>query len=180
MKAFIFDTETDGLISSRLMPLDRQPQVIEFYGALVDLDTGEVMDEFESLVKPLNEIDEKTKAFKKVGITNAMVADAPRFASIAPTIKAIIEGSPLIIAHNASFDKEMMDIEFERIGETIQWPRVLCTVEQTGHLVGYRLSLTELHKYLFKGKKFHDAHRAKNDVQALIACCVELRKRGVL
>ena len=37
MKAFIFDTETTGLVKNRTIKLDDQPEVIEFYGALVDL-----------------------------------------------------------------------------------------------------------------------------------------------
>ncbi len=179
MKALIFDTETTGLISTRLVPLDKQPEIIEIYGALVDLDTGEIKHEFESLFKPQTPINEESKAHKKVGITNKMVENELFFSTHAHGIKTIIENAPLVIAHNVAFDKEMVDIEYERLGTTIKWPRVLCTVEQTVHLCGYRLSLTELHKHLFK-KKFVDAHRAKADVAALIACCVELHKRGTI
>ncbi len=179
MRALVFDTETDGLVSCRLIPLDKQPQIIEIYMALVNFETGEIEDEFDSLVHPETPINEESKAHKKVGITNEMVKDAPFFKTIAPTVKAIIEGSPVVWAHNISFDKEMIDIEYERIGQTVNWPPVRCTVEQTIHLCGHRLSLTELHKHLFK-KKFVDAHRAKNDVEALIACCVELHKRGTI
>lgn len=179
MQALIFDTETTGLIKSRLVPLDRQVEIIELYAALVDMDTGEIMDDFDSLFKPQTPINEKSKAHSKVKIGNAMLERAPRFATHAGLIKAIIEVSPLVLAHNVAFDMEMVDIEFERLGQTIQWPKAICTVEQTVHLECRRLSLTKLHKHLF-GKGFRDAHRAKADTQALIKCACELYKRGVI
>jgi hypothetical protein len=75
---------------------------------------------------------------------------------------------------------EMVDIEFERLGRKAPWPpRKVCTVEATVHLLGYRLSLQNLHKHLF-GENFDEAHRAKVDVEALVRCCVELRKREVI
>lgn len=178
MRTLIADCETTGLLYTRLIPIEKQPEVIEFYGAVVDLDTGEISDEFDTLVKPEKEINEKSQAFRKVGITNDMVKDAPDFRKCAPRIKQLIEGAEVVIAHNCSFDKEMLDIEFEKLGQEIVWPRVLCSVEQTVHLVGRRLKLIELYQRLFNEK--FAAHRAKGDVTALIRVCVELRKRGVV
>ena len=52
MRLLIFDTETSGLVQTRLVPLKKQPSIIEFYGCVVDLATGEVFRvdfEFERL-----------------------------------------------------------------------------------------------------------------------------------
>lgn len=177
MKAFCFDTETTELIKNHSVKLDKQPHVIEFYGALVDLRKNKILTEIESLIKPPIVIPDEH--VKHTPVTQTMVSESPNFASIANDIALMIEGAPTVLAHNLSFDKEMIDIEFERLGRKLKWPRLICTVEQTVFLKGYRLKLAELYDLLF-GEKFSDSHRAKPDTQALIRCAVELTKRGVL
>ncbi len=173
-----YDLETTGLLSSRLIPLKKQPFATEAYLALVDLDTGpDPLWEIDTLINPQTPIS--TEITKITGIDDSMVKDAPPFTKIAPLLRMAIENSPRVLAHNASFDCEMLSIEFEREGVTLAWPQTICTVEQTIHLLGHRLTLQGLHEHLF-GERFKEAHRARNDVKALIRCCVELRKRGEL
>jgi DNA polymerase III subunit epsilon len=175
MIALLCDTETSDLIANRSKKLERQPHMIEFYGCLHNLASNEPLGEFETLIKPPIKISATTTKITK--ITPEMLEDAPPFADVADRIADMISAAPLVIAHNASFDQEMIDIEFERLGRKITWPKLLCTVEATVHLKGFRLSLTALHEMLF-GKTFPEAHRAKQDVEALTRCCVELHKRG--
>lgn len=175
MKVAIFDTETTDLIHSGLIPLARQPHLIEFYGCAVDLSTGEVLEEVERLVRPPVKIS--AESVKITGITDEMVADALPFSFHAQEFKSFLERYPVVIAHNASFDFEMMNVEFERVSLKANWPRLLCTVEQTVHLKGYRLKLQDLHELLF-GERFKEAHRARNDVTALTKCAIELYRRG--
>lgn len=177
MIAFIFDTETSGLIENRSIKLDKQPEIIEFYGALVDLTTGEIKAEIDELFKPTKRIEEIIT--KITTLTNDDLADKPPFSTHAMRIKSTLEEAPLVIAHNLSFDQEMVEIEMERLKKTIIWPAMLCTVEATLHLKGFRLKLSALHEYLF-GQPFDGAHRARVDVDALIRCCVELVKRDEL
>jgi hypothetical protein len=73
----------------------------------------------------------------------------------------------------------MIDTEFNRIGMKIDWPRTICTVEETICIRGYRLSLTELHKE-FCGEPFEGAHRAMVDVRALLRCVEKLYDRGFI
>jgi DNA polymerase III epsilon subunit-like protein len=177
--AFIFDTETTGLLDTRLIPLVRQPRIIEFYGAMVDLDAGpEPLWELDTLLNPGVPISEEITRI--TGIDDEMVRNAPTFDAFEPLLScAWTQSSMVVIAHNASFDVEMVDIEYERQGLHVLWPPVICTVEQTVHLRGHRLNLQALHELLFE-ERFKEAHRARNDVRALIRCCVELRKRGCL
>jgi DNA polymerase III epsilon subunit family exonuclease len=177
MKALLFDTETTGLVGSRQLKLDEQPEIIEFYGCLVDLKKGKIHQEYETLIKPKKEISAKITEITT--ITNEQLKDAPAFADVAEKILEQLEGAPLVIAHNVSFDKDMIDIEFERLERKVAWPRLLCTVEQTIHIKGHRLSLTKLHQLLFN-EPFAGAHRAKEDVQALMRCCIELHKREMI
>ena len=177
MKALLVDTETTGLIDNHLIPIDKQPRIIEFYGCLADLETGEILSELELLIKPPSPLTEEITRI--TGITDELLADAQPFANHAARIKECLETAPCIMAHNASFDVEMIDIEFERMGQKVAWPRVICTVEQTLHLSGFRLNLAGLHTHLF-GEGFPAAHRARNDVMAMFRCCCELYKREEL
>lgn len=184
MRALLFDTETTGLVGSRLLALDRQPEVIEFYGCLADVDTGKVEKEVEHLIKPRTPIAQaKVKGKRSItditGIDDEMVKEAPGFEDVADEVFALIEEAPLVIAHNLSFDVEVVDIEAERLGRTIKWPDQLCTVEVTVHLKGFRMTLSDLYQHLF-GETFLGAHRARADVEALLRCCTELRKRDVI
>jgi len=185
MRAVIFDTETTGLIDNRLIPLDKQPEVIEFYALLVDYNTEKEINHLGGYFKPREPIDERTRigakrtAFSAHKITNAMVSAAPAWAAVADKIKVFLEDADVVIAHNLSFDLEIIDIEMERCGLKVAWPLPYCTIEQTMHLKGCRLSLSALHTHLF-GEGFKDAHKAENDVRALARCVFELGKKGML
>ena len=175
--ALFFDTETTGLIRNRKIGLDKLPEIVEFYGCYADLETGEILEELDLLMKPVRPMSDEV--VKIHGITNAAVANAPRFAENALKITDFISRAPIVIAHNLSYDTEMVDIELERIGNKIQWPQKICTVEQTVHIKGFRLSLAKLCEHLF-GERFIGAHRADADVKALVKCYVELNKRGLV
>lgn len=180
MKAFLYDTETTGLITNRKLKLDKQPHIIEFYGCLADLKKGKVLSEINTFIKPPDPSLVTPEITRITGITYDDLKDAPPFASVAEDIFRTLEKSPILIAHNLSFDKEMIDIEAERLSRSVKWPkRLLCTVEQTVHIKGFRMNLSGLHEHLF-GEPFAGAHRAKIDVDALMRCSVKLVKMGVL
>lgn len=185
MKAVVFDTETTGLIRNRTLKLDQQPEVIEFYACAVNLKTGRISKELDFLIKPLKPLSDKPAPGEKKtitqmnGISNEMLKGKPTFKEVHAKIFSMLQGAPVVIAHNASFDKEMINIEAQRLGIELAWPRVICSIEQTLHLKGHRLSLTNLHLELF-GEPFDGAHRAKVDVAALVRCCRELHKRDII
>lgn len=177
----VFDTETTGLISNHLIPLDKQPYIIEFYACKADPSTGEISAELDLLIKPPDRGLVTPEITKITGLTyDEHLTNASPFAMHADQIAAFLESDDLIIGQNLSFDMEMVDIEFERLGRRIVWPkRGVCLVEQTIHTKGYRLNLNDLHETLF-GEKFKGAHRAKVDVAATLRCAVELNKRGLI
>lgn len=181
----VFDTETTGLTKNRTVRLDKQPEVIEFYGRLVDLDAGpEPIKEYYTLIKPSVEFPMTPYTIRetKTKISNDELSGAPVFREVAETIHNFLceTNSPGNLAHNLSFDRDMIEIELERLGRKIAWPLVgICTVEQTIHLRGRRMNQTALHQYLFE-KEFEGAHRARHDVEALTNIAVELHRRGVI
>jgi DNA polymerase III epsilon subunit-like protein len=179
--ALVFDTETTGLVNNRIIKIDRQAEVIEFYGNLIDLGSGKVHKIYHTLIRPskfpMSDYIIKSTHTK---LTNEMLQDAPIFNEVSNLIRNLIEEAPMVISHNLSFDMEIVDIEFERLKGQLNWPiRRVCTVEATLYLNGFRLNLTKLHSLLFK-EEFENAHRAESDVMALNRCAVELYKRDLI
>jgi len=180
MKCLAIDTETTALIDSPLKPEERQPYVTEFCGILVDLSSGAVLEEYSTLVKPLRFDAITDKIVKITRITRDMLSSAPLFVKVADKIKEMIESAEMVAAHNLSFDRRVIDVEFKRINKFVNWPRrLVCTVEQTVHIKGYRLDLSSLHAALL-GIDFADAHRADVDTKALVRCLVEMKQRDWL
>jgi DNA polymerase-3 subunit epsilon len=85
---------------------------------------GTLDHEWSSLVDPQAPIPPAIQRF--TGITDAMVATAPRFVDLADDLLARLEGS-LFVAHNARFDLGFLRSAFRRLGIDFQ-PEVLCTV----------------------------------------------------
>ena len=177
MLALIFDTETNGLIDNRALRIDRQPEIFEWYSCLVDLSTDTLVEELEFMCKPKHKL--MKEVIKVTGVSDADLADKLPFVHYADQVRAALAKPDFTIAHNLTHDVECTEIEFERLGQRIEWRGKICTVEATIYLKGYRLKLGQLYDYLF-GETFPDAHRAKNDVQALRRVCVELFRREML
>lgn len=171
-----FDTETTGLIDNHTVKLDKQPEIIEIYCCIFNDKDGKIKHELNTFIKPKVPITDLIT--KITGITNAMVKDAPPYSSAGKHIIQMLNNAPVMTGHNLSFDIEMVAIEQERCKlPPLQTNKLICTVEQTVHLRGMRLSLSNLHQYLFN-EPFEGAHRAKVDVHAQVRCYMELKKRG--
>lgn len=115
------DIETTGGNLSR----DRITEIgIRFWRA------GEVVDEWQILLNP----DVRISPFieQLTGISNAMVADAPLFASIADTLEEQLRDT-VFVAHNARFDYGFIKSEYRRLGRLFS-ARVLCTVKLSRRL----------------------------------------------
>ncbi|MDP9011298.1 MAG: exonuclease domain-containing protein [Pseudomonadota bacterium] len=112
---------------------------------IVRMERGEVVEEWSSLVNPECRIPAYIEAF--TGITNEMVAGAPRFADIAGVVLEKLQapaqaggqgqgqgqGSALFVAHNARFDYSFLRTEFRRLDVPFS-AKVLCTVKLSRRL----------------------------------------------
>ena len=119
--------------------------------------TEDGVREWSTLVRPEMRIPEHIQ--RLTGISNEMVADAPRFAEIADALYDRLDGR-LFVAHNARFDHGYLRAAFRRSGMDLR-PRVLCTVklsrrlypEQRRHsldhlIARHRLEVAERHRAL--------------------------------
>lgn len=105
IKRFIaFDVETPNRYNNRMSAI-----------GITVIECGEISDNFYSLVNPEQPFDYFNTIL--TGISEEMVADAPTFPELWPTIEPILT-SGILVAHNASFDmgvlrKCLQDYEIE-------------------------------------------------------------------
>ena len=117
----IVDLETTGA-----HPLhDRVTEV-----AVIEVEHGEVRDEWSTLVNPECAIPGAIQAL--TGITNDMVAGAPTFARLAQELHERLDGR-VLVAHNARFDYGFLRQEFQRVGLAFR-AKTLCTVKLSRRL----------------------------------------------
>ncbi|HNZ68771.1 MAG: 3'-5' exonuclease [Prolixibacteraceae bacterium] len=119
---------------------------------------------FVSLINP--EMDIPLHITRLTGITNAMVAGAPRFFEIARTIIELTAGR-VFVAHNVNFDYHFIQEEFSRLGYDFQ-KKKLCTMQLSRKLMpGYQsYSLGSLCSAL--GIEINGRHRAAGDALATV------------
>lgn len=178
MEKIIFDTETTGLLKPSAQSLDEQPYIIEIHAVRLD-DEFQLVDEFGSFVKPPIPIsDEITKI---TGINDVMVKDAPTFAEVYQDLVDVFLGTTKMIAHNLPFDRSMLANELLREDLVLKFPwppQHLCTVEAAMPIEQRRINLSSLHQ-IATGKPHEGAHRAKEDVYALVRCYHYLVEKGL-
>ena len=187
MKILVFDTETTGIPSSKLT-LEKQPAIVQFAAVMYVLDDGGVMNEVRKvdiLINPKVDIPVETTLIHK--ITNDMVKDKPEFAKVAQEIKALFLDTDLVVAHNIAFDKKLLEIEFARLGQKLDfWPsEIYDTMLESVNLCrlpsknrGFKSPrLSELHTFLFN-KDFDNAHNALDDVLATGRCLQQMISIG--
>lgn len=176
----IFDTETTGLLKSSIVDLEQQPKIIEFAAIKLDDKTLEEVDRIEFLVNPGHALP--AVITKITGIEDSDLKDVKPFVDYYEQLTNFFLGEKYLIAHNVAFDVGMLTTELSRIGRLTQfpWPPIqICTVNKTMTIKGYRLKLSILYSHLF-GEEFKEAHRAMNDVMALVRCVKTLIKNGDL
>ena len=179
MTTIIFDTETTGLIKPNEVDIKKQPSIIEIYCRKLDDNLDEIGNFAALILPPAPVSDEITRI---TGIDNNLLKNKPTFGEIFPHLASFFIGVDTIVAHNLAFDRSMLANEIVRINKLLYFPwpvKHICTVEKTLHIEQRRMNLSNLYKHLF-GEEFKDAHRAKNDVDALTKCYKKLVMDGVI
>ncbi|MBR4439760.1 MAG: PolC-type DNA polymerase III, partial [Clostridia bacterium] len=160
----VFDIETTGTMMSD----DRITEI-----AAVKFRDGDVAEEFRTFCNPEKSISEKIQ--KITGITNEMVADAPKEAE---AVKSFLDfcGKSVLVAHNAAFDTGFIAAACERNGVPFDYSYVdtvpLCR-KYYPKLKNARLDTVA--KGLGYGDFRH--HRAMDDTKVLAAIFRDLSER---
>ena len=121
-----------------------------------------VTETYNTLINP--ECNIPWNITRLTGITNEMVADAPKFCEVAKKIVEMTAGS-IFVAHNAMFDYSFIKEEFKRLGYDYK-RKTICTVKLGRKLLpGHRsYSLGNICEDL--GIRITDRHRAIGDALA--------------
>ena len=161
----VIDIETTGGSANR----DRITEV-----AIFVYDGHEVVDSFVSLINPERPIPYFIT--RLTGITDQMVANAPKFCEVARKIVEITENLTFV-AHNVNFDYNFIRQEFLRLGYDFRREK-LCTIQLSRKTVpGYRsYSLGNICSEL--GIEIDSRHRAAGDAIATIKLLDFLLKSG--
>jgi DNA polymerase III subunit epsilon len=132
--------------------------------AIYKHDGTAVVKEFHSLINPERKIPYFIS--RMTGITDEMVAHAPKFYEIAKRIVEITEGT-IFVAHNSSFDYNFIKAEFKTLGYIFE-RECLCTVRLSRKIIpGYKsYSLGKLCRDL--DIEIEARHRAKGDALATV------------
>ncbi|MBT3207636.1 MAG: GIY-YIG nuclease family protein [Bacteroidetes bacterium] len=141
----------------------RQEKITEI--AIYVHDGEKVINEFSSLLNPERYIPQYIT--KITGITNEMVADAPKFFEIAKTVFELTENC-IFVAHNVSFDYNFVKKEFKELGFDYHRDQ-LCTVKLSRKLLPGKpsYSLGNLCKSLRISNNAR--HRAAGDALATVS-----------
>ena len=151
----IIDIETTGLSP-------KTEKITEI--AVFIFDGNKTIDQFTTLINPERNIPYQITRF--TGITNQMVANAPKFYEIAKKIIEITENKT-IVAHNASFDYGFIKEEFKRLGYNFK-RKTLCTVKLSKKFLP-NLSSYSLGNLCSKlGISISQRHRAAGDAAATV------------
>jgi DNA polymerase-3 subunit epsilon len=105
MRQIVLDTETTGLETSQ------GHRIIEI-GCVELFNRRLTGRHYHQYINPEREVD--AGAFQVHGLSNAMLADKPKFAQIADEFIAFVGDADLII-HNAAFDVGFINAEFFRL-----------------------------------------------------------------
>lgn len=156
-KFAVIDVETTGF--------GRVDRIVEIGVVVLDRASGEVVDEFDTLVNPQRDVG----ATHIHGITATMLEAAPTFEDIAGTLARVLGGNTLV-AHNLPFDQRFVLQEFERAGIQVDPGEGVCTLRLTGE----RLDLA-CRRF---GVELSHQHRALSDARATAALLVHLEPAG--
>ncbi|AFL75802.1 DNA polymerase III subunit epsilon [Thiocystis violascens] len=162
MRQVVLDTETTGLDP-------REGHRIIEIGCVELIDRRLTRNSFHQYLQPDREID--AGAANVHGITNAFLADKPRFAEVAEDFLRYVEGAELII-HNAPFDVGFLDHELRRWRDGTPSIQDRCEVTDTLAMArrlhpGQRNGLDALCKRYSVDNSHRDLHGALLDAEIL-------------
>jgi DNA polymerase-3 subunit epsilon len=166
MREIVFDTETTGL-----SPLtgDRVVEIgcVELWNRV---ETGRTFHAYFNPERPMPSGAEAVH-----GLTDAFLADKPRFRDVAPDLIEFLGECPLV-AHNASFDFGFLNHELNNCGRPLVClTRMVCTLQlaRSKH-PGAKHSLDALCTRFGVDRSLRVKHGALIDAQLLAQCYVEL------
>jgi len=180
----VWDTEATGGLKPSTVPMDQQPEMMEFGAVKLDDETLEEKDHIHFLIKPKILWPIPAQVTEWNNITTEMLQDAPSFAGVLRAITTFVLGERRWLAHNISYDLGVMYWELARVNMLMRFPwppEPICTVELTMDLEvprqkSDRLKQEDLYARVI-GEKPPVTHRALDDARSLATILRWLRTK---
>ncbi len=140
--------------------------------AIILFDGQQVEEKFHTLINPETSIQPYVQSM--TGITNKMVASAPKFEEVAENIYNLLKGR-VFVAHNVNFDYSFISQHLKTAGYAIDLPKI-CTIKLS------RKIFPGLNKYGLGSLSNHfnivnkARHRAIGDAEAMMELFIILQK----
>jgi DNA polymerase III epsilon subunit-like protein len=192
MKLLVFDTETTGLPSGRnisVNDVDKWPHIIQLSYILYDTELNKTCSCVDDIIKLDVDVHISAKSIEMHGITRStsMRKGIP-IAEAIHNFNNALQEADWVIAHNISFDKQMIMAESNRLGIeqhfsygngygikeycTMRNSIKVCKIEKesaSGKIFYKFPTLTELHNHLFKFTP-KNTHDSMSDVLICLRC----------
>ncbi len=185
-----FDTETTGFPARWNAPCsdtENWPRLVQIAWVRCDAD-GRRLDGESHLVRPLGfSIPKDAERVHGISTARALL-EGDALGEVLDAFSVALAASDVVVAHNIDFDECVVAAEFTREGKTTELQRKpkVCTMKASTDYCrlpgrnGFKYpSLSELYFTLFR-KRLDEAHHAEADVNALVECFYELKRRGVI
>ena len=187
----LIDCETTGLPKdwrARSSDFAAWPRLVQLGWAIADANR-QVVTTGTSLVRP-DGFEIPADAVKVHGITTEKaIRDGRPLAEVLAELKGAYSQCGQVVAHNARFDRKVLEAEYLRLNLAIPWAghkdRWKCSMFSTVKLCGLRQPsgagkfprIDELYKRLFRKVPASLEHDAGNHVGMLVECWQELKRR---
>ena len=189
MRILFFDTETTGLPKDWKAPveqLDNWPRLVQIAWQVFNQE-GDLLEEHEYIIKPVGFIIPlEASAVHKITTEKALETGVDLLA-ILKVFSSSVKSCGLLVAHNYSYDYNIMGSELLRNGleNTLKNKEHICTKSASTDFCkistpnGYKWpKLEELYDILFD--ETFNAHNALDDIRATARCFWELQKKNII
>jgi len=189
VKILFFDTETTGLPKNWKAPteqLDNWPRLVQIAWQVYN-SNGDLLEEHEYVIRPVGfMIPSEAIAVHKITTEKALEIGVDLL-TILKVFSSSVKNCDLMVAHNYSYDYNIMGSELLRNGleNSLKVKEYLCTMNASTDFCkipgpyGYKWpKLEELYYELFQGN--FNAHNALDDIRACAKCFWKLNDFGIL
>lgn len=185
-----FDVETTGIPinwKASYTETENWPRIIQIAWMLID-EFEQVIEINSEIIKPTNFVI-PTSSIKIHGITTEQAMKVGKdLDSVLTSFKKSMELATLVVAHNISFDINVVGAEFYRLYKHNPLTEIksFCTMESSLNICkirnggGYKYpKLQELYSFLFN-QNYHQTHDALSDTIATSKCFFEIKRKKLI
>lgn len=189
MKILFFDTETTGLPKNWKAPvhqLDNWPRLVQIAWQVYS-SNGDLLEEHDYVIKPDGFIiSSEASAVHKITTEKALETGLDLL-TILKVFSSSVKSCGLMVAHNYSYDYNIMGSELLRNGleNSLKDKENICTMKASTEFCkipgpyGYKWpKLEELYDILFR--ESFNAHNALDDIKATARCFWALRDKKII